>query len=78
VAPSIRILSEAQPTVYKRVELPEPSNAKFQPVYMTNVVSPSCLHVKLIGKETTQVLECLQEDMALFYKTKEDKEHGII
>ncbi len=33
--------------------------------------------MQLIGKVTTQVLECLQEDLTTFYKSKEGKEYVI-
>ena len=46
-------------------------------MYVSEVVSPSCLYVQLIGKHTTQVLECLQEDLTTFYKSKEGQEYLI-
>ena len=68
---------EAQPSVYKLLPLPTPSNTKFQAVYVTEVRTPSSISVQLIGKETTQVLECLQEDMAVFYRSTEGKSYTI-
>lgn len=68
---------ESQPSVYRQVQLPEPSNSDFKSVYVTEVRSPGCLFVQLIGKGTTQVLECLQEDMAVFYKSKEGNSYDI-
>ena len=68
---------EPQPSVYKQVLLPQPSNCKFQPVYVTEVRNPSSFSVQLIGKETTQVLECLQADMTAFYRSKEGESYNI-
>lgn len=80
VSPSIDVQKlvpqlKPQPSVYKLVDLPEPSSTNFRSVYVTNVRSPGSLQMQLIGKETTQVLECLHEDMTGFYKTEEGKKH---
>ena len=39
-------------------------------VYVTNVKTPSCLCVQLIGETTTKALEYLQEDITQFYNSK--------
>ena len=67
----------AKPSVYVLVTLPKPSNTTFHSVYVSEVLTPSCFYVQLIGKETTQVLECLQEDLTTFYKSKEGKDYSI-
>lgn len=71
------ISQSLQPSVYKLVSLPTPSHAKFHSVYVTEVRTPSSISVQLIGKETTQVLECLQEDMTAFFKSKDGKSYTI-
>ena len=72
-----KVTLPTQPSVFKPVPLPAPSTSKFHPVYVTDVTTPSKLVVQLIGKETTQVLECLQEDMTSFYRSKEGKTFTI-
>ena len=67
----------SQPSVYKLVSLPAPSHSKFHSVYVTEVRTPSSISIQLIGKETTQVLECLQEDMTTFYSSKGGKNYTI-
>lgn len=63
--------------MYKLVSLPAPSHSKFHSVYVTEVRTPSSISIQLIGKETTQVLECLQEDMTSFYNSKNGKSYTI-
>ena len=40
------------------------------PVYVTNVKTPSCMSVQLIGEGTTKALEYLLEDITEFYSSK--------
>jgi hypothetical protein len=63
--------------VYKLLSLPTPSESEYHSVYVTEVRTPSSISVQLIGKETTQVLECLQEDMTVFFKSREGKSYTV-
>ena len=47
------------------------------PVYVTHIDSPSCFSVQLIKENTTQRLECLQNDMAAFFRSKEAEKYRI-
>lgn len=47
------------------------------PVYVTHVKTPSCFCIQLIGERTTKVLEALQEDMTVFYNSKEGDGYAI-
>ena len=47
-----------------------PTNMKMCGVYVTNVKTPSCLCVQLIGESTTKALEYLQEDITQFYNSR--------
>ena len=40
------------------------------PVYITNVKTPSCMSMQLIGETTTKALEYLLEDITQFYNSK--------
>ena len=72
-----KVTLPTQPSVFDPVPLPAPCTSKFHPVYVTDVTTPSKLVVQLIGKETTQALECLQEEMTCFYRSKEGKTFTI-
>ena len=58
---------DAKQSVYKKVPLPEPCLTEYLSIYVTDVTSPGRFMTQLIGKETTQALEGLQQDMTSFY-----------
>lgn len=66
-----------KPSSYKGLTLPEPSHTKFLSAYVTDVRNPGSVSIQLIGKETTQALECLQEDMTNFYRSVEGARYTI-
>ena len=70
-------MKEAQPSVYQKQTLPEPSPDLFWRVYVTDVRSPSKFSIQLFGKSTTEVLESLQEDMTAFYMRMKNGSYDI-
>ena len=65
-----------QPSSYTR-QAP-PSDTNMCGVYVTNVKTPSCLSVQLIGETTTKSLEYLLEDITQFYNSKAGDEYKIV
>ena len=67
----------AQPSAYKSLLLPLPCLTKYHSIYITEVVSPGEFYSQLIGKDTTQPLEGLQQDMTNFYCSELGKSYTI-
>ena len=65
-----------QPSSYTR-QAP-PSDTNMCGVYVTNVKTPSCLSVQLIGESTTKSLEYLLEDITQFYNSKAGDAYKIL
>ena len=63
-------ITSGNPHPSSYTKLSPPANTKMCGVYVTNVKTPSCLCVQLIGETTTKALEYLQEDITQFYNSK--------
>ena len=63
-------------SVYARQALPS-KDVRMCPVYVTHIKTPSCFCVQLIGEKTTRALEALQEDMTVFFNSKDGDAYTI-
>jgi len=70
-------MGDPKPSVYKDVPLPEACLTSYQRVYVCHVTSPGQFYVQLIGTDTTQALEGLQQDMTSFYTSVQGQLYSV-
>ena len=66
-----------QPSVYSKVPLPEACLTRYRTIYVSHVTSPGDFYVQLIGTETSQALEGLQQDMTNFYSSQQGQSYTV-